>query len=129
MEGAGGGLAAQPEPAETGAELARRFARERDDEHMAGIGGFGGEAIRHSPGEHPCLSRPRTRQDAQRGARARDRVALGGIQIVEQGAVESRAGVHRRHLRKGVGHGGVGHWGRSGPMSRALVPRDCGKAL
>ncbi len=124
VEGAGGGLAPQSESAEAGAELARGLASERDDEHVAGISGLGGEAIGHPPGEHSGLPGPRPRQDAQRGTCARDRVALGGVEIVEQRVVEPRAGIHRRHLRKGVGH-----WVGGARGERARLTRACPQGL
>ncbi len=72
------------------AQLARRFAGERERQRVAGVGGPGHDTVGDPAGEHPGLAGTRPGDDGDQPRVGGDGVALLGVQIVEQ-----RRGVHR----------------------------------
>ena len=90
VEGPGGDRLADAEPAQTRPQLTGRLPGEGDREDVGRVDAQLARLPRDAAGEHPGLARPRAGQDRQRRSRAGDRVALGGVETVEQG-------VHVRH--------------------------------
>ena len=84
MEGAGGDRSAHAEAAEAGAQLAGGLAGEGDREHVRGIDQPLARLPRDAPGEHAGLARARAGEDRERRGAAGDRVALRGIETVEE---------------------------------------------
>ena len=94
VEGAGGHLVAQAEPAGAGAQLGRSPTGERQREDPAGIDRTLRRVPRDAPREHPGLARAGSRDDAERIGGGGDRVALlVGETVEERGDVG-----HRRTL-------------------------------
>ena len=75
---------AHAEAAEAGAELARRLAGERDREHVARIDQALARLPRDAAGEHAGLARAGAGEDRERRGAAGDRVALRGVETVEE---------------------------------------------
>ena len=90
MERSGLDPLAEPEPRQTAAELTRRFAREREHERVALVGGPGRDAVGDPAGEHPGLAGTRPGDDRDQPRVGGDGAALVGVEIVEQ-----RRRVHR----------------------------------
>ena len=84
MKGSGGDAVAHAESAEPAAELARRLARERQGEHVLGVGAAGCDAVGDAPRERTRLARSGAGQDAQGSGVGRDRVALTRVEPLEQ---------------------------------------------
>ena len=89
VERAGLDPLAEPEPGQPAAQLARRLARERERQRVAGVGGAGHDAVGDPPGEHSGLAGTGSGDDRDQPRVGGDGVALFGVQIVEQ-----RRGVH-----------------------------------
>ena len=80
--GCNAGLAERREPRP---HLAGRLVRERDDQHVAWSDDVRGQREGHPPRDDPGLAAPGAGQDAERPGRDRDRLALGRIEVGEEG--------------------------------------------
>ena len=90
MERAGLDALAEAEAGEPAAQFARRFARERERERVAGVGRTGHDPVCDPAGEHSGLAGTGPGDDGDQPRVGGDGVALLGVQIVEQ-----HRGVHR----------------------------------
>jgi hypothetical protein len=68
---------------ETLLHLAGRLVREGDGQDLLRLHTAGGDEVRDAVGEHPRLSRPRSRDDEDWPFSGQNRLALGGIEIGE----------------------------------------------
>ena len=85
----------------TVAHLRRSLVREGDDQDVRRPDGFCGERIGDTARDHTGLARPGPGQDAERSTDRGHRLALGGIQVGEQGVrieIGHRPRLYRRTL-------------------------------
>ena len=79
--------AAADQPLDSLAHLARRPVRERDREDLGRPRALRGDQVRNAVGEDAGLARPGARHDQQRALGVQHRVALFGVERVEEGVV------------------------------------------
>ena len=97
VERAGLDRFANPGGAESAAQLAGCLSRERQCKGVAGLGRPGGDPVGDPSGEHAGLAGAGCGDDGDERRRCRDRGALCGVEITEEGRL-----VHDDHCTAGV---------------------------